>query len=534
MLEFLADTVVSGLAVSQVFKKQHMPSFFVIYAHRQGDLGREDEQVVKNLIRGLVGIHAKIRSDRSPVLEEGEVESDAVANIVTNQFCLLPRRLAINPVDKVVVFYSKMLREHYRGPAGREYVRKLVDLCPAGATGPDEMRQTIRSFVESQARTKNFHHVLTEMALLEMRAAHDKRPSTVIPFSLIAGERRGNYPTAGQSADTPLDAGVVLDDLPFISPTQHYLALPPQSAGARSRLSSHTLVLLFSVVEKIFGYEPGIVKRLRKKYEKALALLARPLHSPVVAFKATFRSEVLEELEIAVDYAGDSSMLLRRREADDGAWGFSDAPVHAPIRQHRARPPSAGAPEPASGGSDASADMGEPEVGSATGSISKPSYDSDIASPRRSSDSEGRDTDTSGEPLRVDVTAETAPASGLQEGEAFRTHPETPPVYDMSPYMDTSRPLLFPTRSFWAFLSRFFSRSEARATTVYEEPPPGDATPENEPGFAPPETEAFRTNPKTPPVHIARELLEPPTDPQRRELSSRSSLGFFSRVTNSC
>ncbi|CZR65946.1 uncharacterized protein PAC_15846 [Phialocephala subalpina] len=160
LIKNLFERILRALMISGALGADEMPSFFIIYAHRDkkgradGDAGAD---LVNELINnfGLAG--CKARSDRVPVLNMTDTaEDDYVAKhiVLENQFCLLPRKIALKPVDKIIVVASQVLSRYCLDKGGKEYMETLQGSIEA-ALDPDltnpEARAMIQEVVDEYA-----------------------------------------------------------------------------------------------------------------------------------------------------------------------------------------------------------------------------------------------------------------------------------------------------------------------------------------------------------------------------------------------
>lgn len=248
--------------------------------------------MVRELIKDLETIGSRTRSDRKPVLcgVKSTEEDSAMHDIVANQACLLPRQVAASPVDKVILCYSQVLSNYYKDDQGKAYMSKLKDCYyrlihaqPTRAGIPWQAREEIwtkiKSFVANHTGMRGFHHVLTEMAMLELRTKQDQNPESIIPILLHNTSIR---------------------ELPFLRPTQVWLSDKETPSMLDPNESIQRLV--FRLISRIYGEHSGIAKILVEMYEKARDNLSRGRYVPFIEFKSTLIIEIHEELRRARRY----------------------------------------------------------------------------------------------------------------------------------------------------------------------------------------------------------------------------------------
>ncbi|UAW64791.1 HEAT repeat domain-containing protein [Mycoavidus sp. HKI] len=198
-VDYLFEKALSTLGSLEVSNK---PSLFLVYAHDNPDHGEAKASTSKDLIKQLSKIQVILYSDQAPMAQpysssREELQEDArLENILSNQLCLLPTQLkkGVKPVDKVVVCCSAVLGSYLKWSDYKEFHQKLQTayLEDRKAYLEDDeqasavaIRQVVRKFSQAPAYKAGFHHVLTEMAFLEIRAeerGEDKHG--IIPVSL--------------------------------------------------------------------------------------------------------------------------------------------------------------------------------------------------------------------------------------------------------------------------------------------------------------------------------------------------------------
>ncbi|KAJ0120568.1 hypothetical protein J7T55_015297 [Diaporthe amygdali] len=189
--EMLFDKILDQLAASSLFSNPTFaPTIFIVYAHDNEKEGTAYDGCVRKMISWLKKIHAQILSDQSalPLLQPRIEGTDAIRNILANQLCLLPPRTddaglpAMTSVSKVIVCGSEVLERYYNNPAALSYIGDIVELCNTGAD--QSTMALIRDRVETESRKDDFHHVLTELAFLEVRTSRVSEIHGMVPVVL--------------------------------------------------------------------------------------------------------------------------------------------------------------------------------------------------------------------------------------------------------------------------------------------------------------------------------------------------------------
>jgi hypothetical protein len=171
------------------FRNDHAPSLFVVYAHENRDSKKKaNAAFVIELISWLKEAGVTILSDRSPLpsYTSRHNEVDAVRNIISNQLCILPevkgpgRSRPIQSVDKVLLCSSELLREYSQHGFAEPYMSAIQQTYAAYETSQNGIRDT----VARHRRDPAFHHVLTELAFLQLRKSKLGANHGIIPLTL--------------------------------------------------------------------------------------------------------------------------------------------------------------------------------------------------------------------------------------------------------------------------------------------------------------------------------------------------------------
>ncbi|KAK8068547.1 ankyrin [Apiospora saccharicola] len=249
-----------------------------MYAHDSPGYGRADAHIVRKFINYLYIIGSKAHSDR--VLHSEDPEWLASHDILEDQFCLLPKTLSATSVDKVLLCYSEVLHAYCSDPKGKDYIDRVRQAGHDEARrfqGHDDcmtrVQKAIRGVVNNSIAKEGFHHVLTEVALLQLR------------FQLAEGNDNGHQ---GASTIVLVDlhrTGKIFEDLPLVNPTKHYLTLPLGDATE----ASHGL--FFKVLERVYERKLPLIQVLEKRYTYLLQILNEREWTV-----DEFRSEVIERI----------------------------------------------------------------------------------------------------------------------------------------------------------------------------------------------------------------------------------------------
>ncbi len=186
-VDYLFENALSTLSSLEVSNK---PSLFLVYAHNNTAHGKAEADTSRYLIEKLSAIRVDLYSDQTPM---GQVYSGSsedlkkhgkLEDILTSQLCLLPVRLKkdVEPVDKVVVCCSEVLESYLKW---QYYDDFCLDIQIAYCRDREqESTLAIREVVRQFSHKEGFHHVLTEMAFLQIRAEELRDDHGIIPVSL--------------------------------------------------------------------------------------------------------------------------------------------------------------------------------------------------------------------------------------------------------------------------------------------------------------------------------------------------------------
>lgn len=258
VFKILFHEICWGLKYCRFFDSRDAPSFFVIYAHDNlDDPGRADSQTVRKMIGYMKKINSKCRSDMHPRLSSDYLDLRAKHDILENQFCLLPKELSHTAVDKVILFYSEVLKSYCTSREGRRYIQALKeagvqklerlrhDRRPKSKLSPKRKRSVkahIKTVVDGHVKSKEarFHHVLTEIGLLDLRMTWSPDSSIIVGVDLHS-------------------TGTISDDLGFFGATQHYVNPPSNAPLAVDEAKWLRHRLFFKLLEEMYDDLPQIV-----------------------------------------------------------------------------------------------------------------------------------------------------------------------------------------------------------------------------------------------------------------------------------
>lgn len=293
MLDILADT--------DQFGRQTCPSTFIVYAHDSNATGNAGAQCVRNLIKWLLAIRSRVLSDKSPLRWPREGGIAAAQNILSNQFCLLPRGSVANAtekeitsVDKVILFGSNVLRQYYEHPFTNSYIEGIV-ACYNEAENQNmqskAIQDEIRTIVENQCNSKGFHHVLTELAFLKLRReAYSGVNGNIIPIAL---------------------SGDGMKYLPFFENCDLFLKFDSQNIAPQYELFFKLLLQLYTD-----SRAHGVIRAFKECYTRA----SERLKKENVVTRKIFKKITYQE----ICKAQDDVLKLLAAEIRDEEWGLKE------------------------------------------------------------------------------------------------------------------------------------------------------------------------------------------------------------------
>ncbi len=168
---------------------QSSPSLFLVYAHNN-KLGKADAEVSQRVIQWLSNLRSNLYSDRTasghqalplPATPEDRAK---VNDILSSQLCLLPNHAGT--VDQVILCGSELLGHYMASPYYQGFCEAIQRAYREASQTHDfaQIEAAIRKVVEANVNEEEFHHVLTELAFLQIRYEHKKSEHRIIPLLL--------------------------------------------------------------------------------------------------------------------------------------------------------------------------------------------------------------------------------------------------------------------------------------------------------------------------------------------------------------
>lgn len=231
-------------------------------------MGKADAALARQLIDWLKVLRAKVFSDRSTRSELWSTREDGVTrDILFNQFCLLPKEGNIDSVDnsnrveKVILCCSEVLQRYREDGRMKAYTEDIKKFYRENREWKNtkELEKGIERIVETYCDKGGFHHVLTEVAFLEIRSIQEERDHGIIPIKLN---------------------GASIKYLPFFSSgNTHWLA--PQK---HSRSVFHECQVLhrlfFKLLRRLYEDHHAAIDELEDCYERCVKRLSPEVSLP--------------------------------------------------------------------------------------------------------------------------------------------------------------------------------------------------------------------------------------------------------------
>lgn len=179
---------------------QKSPSLFLVYAHNNPSVGQADAKVSRDLIKWLSSLRFLIYSDHTIsglnglAFQTTSIDTTIADDILSGQLCLLPNHPG--SVDKVILCGSEVLGRYLKTSYFQSYCQSLQNAyqeTSKGFNGFDSIEAAIREVVYHNLKEKEFHHVLTELALLHIRYEHKQKDYGIIPV-LLNGTSQQCFP----------------------------------------------------------------------------------------------------------------------------------------------------------------------------------------------------------------------------------------------------------------------------------------------------------------------------------------------------
>jgi hypothetical protein len=209
-----------------VFGKADSPRFFFMYAHQNSAYGDAKSDVVKLLISWFKELRCPVFSDKSlrgsqpfSFSMRDDTDPNVDHDILPNQVRILPRHFnRLDAMDKVVLFMSETLEQyHLISQMDNNPMRKFAETIQSkysvarqmgkdldrldssenhdNLKAMDAFRSDIYTIIDKfflPQRVKDFHHVLTELAFLEIRSRDGAKKDGIIDVHL-SGSRNHQY-----------------------------------------------------------------------------------------------------------------------------------------------------------------------------------------------------------------------------------------------------------------------------------------------------------------------------------------------------
>ena len=261
-----------------VFGKPESPRFFFVYAHQNSACGDAKSDVVKLFIAWFKELRCPVFSDKSlrgsklfSYSSSDNMDPNVDHDILPNQLRILPSKFnRLDPMDKVVLFMSETLEQYHRtsqmdNSPMRTFAETIqskysdarrmgddldrldssenYDNSKALEAFQNDMYTIIDKFYRPE-RIKEFHHVLTELAFLEIRHHKGAKKDGIIDVHLSGSRDHQYIPNrkTGSSVQLRLDEE---ENVPLLK---------------------HRHILFFKLLGAIYGSQSNYVDAFQKLY----------------------------------------------------------------------------------------------------------------------------------------------------------------------------------------------------------------------------------------------------------------------------
>lgn len=249
----LFDEILEQLALCDLFSDPaRAPTIFPVYAHDNDSAGVAHAGFVHQLIEWLQKIKARIISDKNalhPLVSDDE-NTSAQRNILSNQIRLLrisnsaDSKESNKTIDKVILCASDVLKRYCQEDDAPDYITRIRDLCNVNHEKSMEyVEDVIPQEVNSESEKGDFHHVLTELAFLEVRESRLSEDHGIIPVALN-GDHRLPY-------------------VSFFGSTDLTLKLESPTSPALHKL-------FFNLIGQLFVKEKDLINECKKCYDEVV------------------------------------------------------------------------------------------------------------------------------------------------------------------------------------------------------------------------------------------------------------------------
>ncbi len=334
LVDYLFEKALSTLNSLKVSNK---PSLFLVYAHNNSDHGKAEAETSKYFIERLSELEGvKLYSDQAPmgrpyIMSPEDLKKDGkLGDILTNQLCLLPAQVIkdVKPVDKAVVCCSEVLGSYlkkwvddYKEDNYKKFHQELreaylKDLDAYGKNNEQNdalaIRKVLMKFSEEPEYKAGFHHVLTEIAFLQIRAEQPKEHG-ILPVSLTLNsyeECLGDF----------INATVVrIEDIPRLEGQA-------QKGGEVYQNQSRHLVL-FKLIERLLvgnNESKTFLDKFWTGHSKLISLLKNNSKLGELEF-----TKLLESIFDGIQRAQHSQLAVIMQEQNEERWVLKADPMTA-------------------------------------------------------------------------------------------------------------------------------------------------------------------------------------------------------------
>ncbi|RDW70378.1 hypothetical protein BP5796_08775 [Coleophoma crateriformis] len=247
---------------------------FLVYAHENRDSQKKaSQETAKQFIRWFNYVGTNLQSDQLPKgSDKGAyfcqpVDDEAESDIFKNQMCLLPPHIYSLSAKKVILCGSELLAEYLNSEfyvSYREDIKSVFDNTEAST---EDLKAKLHELVEANCRKPGFHHVWTEVALLEAQKLLHQRAqkpcAEIIPLILNGNLREVLPPELLQSTTVVIK----LEEDTQADHHKHF----------------------FKLLSRTFSGKSGVIDKVQKAYQECIK---DPAQESDLGIKRTFYDAV--------------------------------------------------------------------------------------------------------------------------------------------------------------------------------------------------------------------------------------------------
>ncbi|RDW89256.1 hypothetical protein BP6252_01288 [Coleophoma cylindrospora] len=250
--ETVFDEALKTLRIALELESTRM---FLVYAHENRDSQKgASEETAKQFIRWFNYVGTNLQSDQLPKgSDKGayychSVDDEAESDILKNQMCLLPPHIYPLSAKKVILCGSELLAEYLNSELYASYREDIKSIFDNTEASTEDLVAEFHELVEVNCRKPGFHHVWTEVALLEVQKHLHQRAqkpcAEIIPL-ILNGNLREVLPPE------------------LLRSTKVIIKLEENTQADRHKN-------FFKLLSRAFSGESGVINKVQKAYQECI------------------------------------------------------------------------------------------------------------------------------------------------------------------------------------------------------------------------------------------------------------------------